>query len=440
MGSAQACLQANNENAVPPASEQELVGGRSNVIPWGSQAIIPSYTFNCSGNITQWEVALSFSQLEEQTDDFVMELQVWRSLDNVDNNSMQRYSILGHNNCTVRSESQVATCRLSPLEPIEFAPGDVLGFRLWNPSTESEDNEDRETTDQVEETSDTTDYSSTDDDDDDENSSAEMISGVMIIDEINGTMSREEVWYALINNEFDTADSDRTVSIGPTGKLNILTMAAPLIAVAVNTTAAGTRSIQNQTHQNEFHTSMSSIPPVISTQESSAVTREARSSNGLISVIATSVPVILVIISITMVALVGTCLVRRRRRAKILNLARTTSDSCEAQEEYDDIVSRSNYKGFTQNGCVTQAVREGFVATAFFPATTQQEEKVLAKGMKQTPTATRGNNNLQDSSHKAVVSLDQANSNIIVVKMNEAYGQMRGTNDTDDYDYPHVYY
>ena len=71
-------LRANNEIGPPSLQDYSRsgldVGG---VIPHKYQAIIPSYKFDCCGNITEWGVDL-YPADESYQFTYTLEFQVWR--------------------------------------------------------------------------------------------------------------------------------------------------------------------------------------------------------------------------------------------------------------------------------------------------------------------------------------------------------------------------
>ena len=55
----QSCLRTNSENGLPRLQDYQDTDLNSALLPYHHQAIIPSYKFNCHGNITEWRVAIS---------------------------------------------------------------------------------------------------------------------------------------------------------------------------------------------------------------------------------------------------------------------------------------------------------------------------------------------------------------------------------------------
>lgn len=117
--SGQGCLEANNEKGLPQFRNY----GRSEVrevIPLQHQAIIPSYRFNCSGNITEWGVDLF------RNDEYTLELQVWRPSPTAD--GARRYSLVGQNRFTsISIKNKVVRVSIPTREQVQFQRGDVIG-------------------------------------------------------------------------------------------------------------------------------------------------------------------------------------------------------------------------------------------------------------------------------------------------------------------------
>ena len=463
------------------------------VIPWGSQAIVASYRFNCSRNITQWEVALNFSRLLERTN-LTIELQVWRQAAQTVNSATQCYRKVGGNTFTIKAVSQVAT--LTPREEIEFLPRDVVGFRLSNLSVEDsgegkeqdnrnkrqdrsnfngnrgddDDDDDDETSDfngnrddddddDDDETSDfngnrdddddddddeTSDFNGNrdddDDDDDDEtsdfndnrddddetsddNKSSDIDNSssddkprrrdglvIAIVAIADGTLPRENVWYAPIVDKLGD-NSDCPISTGRSGVLNTLTRGAPVMSVSAL---------------------MVDRPATISltTDSSRSVTIDERGTGRLILIGATTASAIIIIVGITLVALVLTCLLKKRR-AKINNLAGTTTLNDHHKPGEDGGEFALGSAGATQNGRVSQASRAAFAPTPLLPVTNQQRIKnKLELSTRRPPIVYKTN---ETRVHKARV---EQNNHVITMKANEAYGKMANIAEINDYDYP----
>ena len=209
------------------------------VIPRGSQCLIPSYRFDCSGNITEWLVSITSSPTVELIE---IELQVWRPV----NNTGLCFNKVGGNIFTVSTMVQIAN--FTPVEQIRFQQGDVVGFRLLpspsqvqSPVTEDSRNRDRNWEDinnddtdgdqnENEKNGDGEEEEEEEDDDDD--------GGVVILNEVNNETPNEEVWFSRIGDTMMTLERDPdfsgcALSIGSNGMLTTFTNAAPLITASV---------------------------------------------------------------------------------------------------------------------------------------------------------------------------------------------------------------
>ena len=91
------------------------------------QAIIPSYRFNCNGNITEWGVGVYSS-----TSSYTLDLQVWRPSPTTDDSTGTGcYSLVGNNRFVSITPSRgVVVATPSPQDYIQFQPGDVIGFYI----------------------------------------------------------------------------------------------------------------------------------------------------------------------------------------------------------------------------------------------------------------------------------------------------------------------
>lgn len=190
------CLRANNERGLPDYRSMDS-GLDSATIPLQHQAIIPSYRFDCCGNITEWSVSISIS--ENDTVD-VLSLQVWRPSPTV--NDTGCYSLVGNNNFTSISPGSQITLVTPPLqERIQFQPGDVLGFYV-----ECALEQDSE-------------------------------GGMVMLSDLNEKGDRgyetEEVWYAT-NLVFSNANC--LIAAGPGRQLDSFTNVAPIISVSYSKT------------------------------------------------------------------------------------------------------------------------------------------------------------------------------------------------------------
>ena len=186
------CLQTSNGNGLPIFTNY----GSQPRIYRHHQAIIPSYNFNCCGNITEWAVGVqpagSVSNLTYDID-----FQVWRLVPSptVDDSTVTgQYSLIGKNRfISISLESYVARLTPSPQDFIQFQPRDVLGFYV---------EEARLTT-----------------------------NGVVVLTSPSSFTS-EVVWFASIDPVMATSQS--VYSVGSNGDLNSLTRAAPVISIAIS--------------------------------------------------------------------------------------------------------------------------------------------------------------------------------------------------------------
>ena len=172
-------------------------GVERNRIRRGSQAIIPSYRFDCCGNITGWAVDVHPARPREDLR-YTLELQVWRPAPTVDTSTGTGcYSLVGNNRfSSIRLRDEVARVTPSPQDYIQFRPGDVLGFYV-EAARNRED-------------------------------------GVVILDSPARYM-RELVWHASIENDMTSSrDADCPYSIGDGGELNTLSQAAPVILISTS--------------------------------------------------------------------------------------------------------------------------------------------------------------------------------------------------------------
>ena len=195
------CLQTNGEDGLPFFQGYAGDAGRPDRrIQHQHQAIIPSYKFNCCGNITEWGVDLNPA---EENVTFNFEFQVWRPSPTVSGTGC--YSLV--NNFIVRSTSiptqpeseHVARVTPSPQDRLEFQPGDVLGFYVESNGTLSDDD-----------------------------------NGVVLLN--NGSHTSELVWFASIDITAQPSQSGSCpYPVGINGVLNSLTHAAPVISVGITT-------------------------------------------------------------------------------------------------------------------------------------------------------------------------------------------------------------
>ena len=99
------------------------------------QAIVPAYTFNCSGRVTEWRACVQQGGGDEE---YYIQFQVWRSTA-----IEECYDLVGYNTPLVDEDSEgflsppresddpLRRCVVLPVresQQIEFQPGDVIGY------------------------------------------------------------------------------------------------------------------------------------------------------------------------------------------------------------------------------------------------------------------------------------------------------------------------
>ncbi len=197
----QNCLKTNNRNRLPAFQGYTGdAGGSDRRIHHQHQAIIPSYEFNCCGNITKWGVDLNPDRDEaDKTFNFI--LQVWRPSPT---QKTECYSLVNDHSITstnIGSNSQtgrVAKVTTLPHNQLQFEPGDVLGFYVESHGSGSSPGGD------------------------DDN-------GVVVLN--NGSHTSELVWHGRITARTSQSGSC-PYPIGTSGVLSTPTHAAPVISIA----------------------------------------------------------------------------------------------------------------------------------------------------------------------------------------------------------------
>ena len=193
-------LLANNANGPPPFLDYRNSDLTTDLIHHLHQAIIPSYRFNCCGNITEWSVDVHPAG---GGDDglYTLDLQVWRPAPNV--TSTGCYSLVGSNRFTsISLMNQVAVVTPLVQNRIQFESGDVLGFFVESARDNMPDDR-----------------------------------GVVILgDRItpgDGGYETEEVWYADMSNPV-IGNAICPFPVGSNRVLSSSTNAAPVISVSVS--------------------------------------------------------------------------------------------------------------------------------------------------------------------------------------------------------------
>ena len=394
------------------------------VIPHGSQALIPSYRFDCSGNITKWLVSITSSPLAVESSE--IELQVWRPV----NNTGLCFNKVGGNIFTVSAMVQVAN--FTPTEQIKFQPGDVVGFRLLSPSqvqspvTENSGKGDRnqdqdereESSDDKREENDDDEEGDDDDDDDDD--------GVVILSEVNNEIPNEEVWFSRIGDTMMTLERDRdfdgcALSIGSRGTLTTFTNAAPLITASVLVIE------ENRQVPQDVIVSISA--------PRAPVTAEEGTEGVLILVSATTVSAIIIIVVI-IVAVVCMCHWAKRRR-KIINddhSMHVVNNNAEQRAVPPTVYRRQTTGIQNEINAEPEVLRIALIPYGHNRA--QQgngSREIVSTRREGRSTATPSEANLQ-----------RIRNEPIEMERNESYGKLETTTDCDAdyyfmYDYPNVY-
>ena len=201
------CLLTNNENRLPDLRDYTDEAGRPDRrIHHQHQAIIPSYKFNCCGNITEWGVDVNPPSYGNKIITFDFDFQVWRPSPTV--NATGCYSLV--NNFIVTSVSlpdqpaseHVARVTPSPQDQLQFRPGDVLGFYVESHGEGSQ-------------------------------SGGDDNNGVVLLNSAGYTS--ELVWFGHITSQTSHSGSCPYPVSGTTGVLDSSTRAAPVISVSITT-------------------------------------------------------------------------------------------------------------------------------------------------------------------------------------------------------------
>ena len=218
------CLQTNNNNRLPLF--QGYAAPPAERIHHQHQTIIPSYKFNCCGNITAWGVDLNPVDPNAR---FTFDFQVWRPSPTVANDGC--YSLVA--NYLVENISPPLTtiehvARVTPLprNQLSFQPGDVLGFYVEASGTGDSDYD----------------------------------NGVVLLN--NDSFSNELIWHASIT-ALTSSSGSCPYPVGSSRVLGETTQAAPVISIAV-TTYSCLQSISTSTlpSLNPTHSLRSSTFPV----------------------------------------------------------------------------------------------------------------------------------------------------------------------------------
>ena len=213
------CLQTNN-NRLPLF--QGYGAGPNDRIQHQHQAIIPSYKFNCCGNITAWGVDLNPDKI------FNFDFQVWRPSPTVANDGC--YSLVANyleeSISLVQDSEEVARVTPSPNNQLPIQPGDVLGFYVESIGSGDSDHD----------------------------------NGVVLLNKDG--FSNELIWHASIT-ALTSSSGSCPYPVGSSRVLGETTRAAPVISIAV-TTYSCLQSISTSTlpSLNPTHSLRSSTFPV----------------------------------------------------------------------------------------------------------------------------------------------------------------------------------
>ena len=149
------------------------------------QAIIPSYEFECCGEITGWGVDVEPGGNRDNME-YTLDLQVWRPSPS----SSSEYYLVGNNRFSAISLSgNVAVVTPSPQDYIQFRPGDVLGVYV----EEARDDNNR---------------------------------GVVVL--ADNSFTSDLVWQASVASQAMGCP----ISVGSSGELNTMLRGAPVISIA----------------------------------------------------------------------------------------------------------------------------------------------------------------------------------------------------------------
>ena len=166
------------------------------------QAIIPSYRFDCCGEITEWGADVEQGGGGDQMM-YTLDFQVWRPDPNISSNGC--YSLVGNNRFTQVPLSGSLAQSLSPTSPgqrIQIQPGDVLGFYVESALDQPDER------------------------------------GVVLLRDgsVQGEYETEKVWYADVNN-LVFGNPMCLYPVGPGRALSSSTNAAPVISVGFSKSA-----------------------------------------------------------------------------------------------------------------------------------------------------------------------------------------------------------
>ena len=197
----QQCLRTNHASGMLPALRDysNSMITYSNIHHW-NQVIIPSYRFQCHGNITEWGIDIfqRNNNRRNRRNRYNLDLQVWRPSPTVDTDGC--YSLVGNNRfSSVALNSGIARVTPLPEHRIEFQSGDVVGFYV--------------------------------------ESFSRFSGGVTTLNDFEQRGDRgfetEVVWYGYYHRAVSQG-SQCPYPLGPNGVLNRFTNAAPVISVSIS--------------------------------------------------------------------------------------------------------------------------------------------------------------------------------------------------------------
>ena len=207
-------------------------------------------------------------------------MQVWRLLATSNSYSGGFYTKVGTNRFTLMF-NRLRIVQFAPHQQIEVAPGDVLGFQMFNPGKSKDDENDYNDRNRGKR----------------ENGDL----GVVTLSYIKGIKTNEKVWYAHINNRVIGRDP---IDIGSNGTLNRFTDAAPVISASILRVNTYT-SIPNYRTQNA---------PTLR-----ILMKDEGNKTKMIVIIANTIVAVLLTVVIMTVAVLGICfMIRRRTKTRTL--------------------------------------------------------------------------------------------------------------------------
>ena len=182
--SGQSCLESNSEISFSHSRDQY----KQSVLPGGYQAILPTYRFNCSGNITEWTV-----EVNELHNKYDFNFQVWRPSPTKD--ETQRYVLIGQNSAKEvyppeKNSMGIIRITVLPEDQMQFQPGDVVGVYVFSYLPKS---------------------------------------GIILLSSDQGDRVLEEVWYANVDSQLAVGGECTETTL-----LETFTNALPAISVSVD--------------------------------------------------------------------------------------------------------------------------------------------------------------------------------------------------------------